>query len=128
MAKLGFGELELSILKIIRELKRVSVREVYEKLESEWSYTTIMTVMSRMVEKTELTREKEGKHYTYWISSKSECSSKTILRRIQNRIFDGNPIAMIDYLINTDNTMSARDLKEIENLIKEKRAQLSEKI
>ncbi len=40
MAKLSFGELELAILKIIRECGRVTVREVYEKLGSEGGYTT----------------------------------------------------------------------------------------
>lgn len=39
MAKLGFGELELSILKIVRECGRVTVREVYEKLGTHNSQT-----------------------------------------------------------------------------------------
>jgi predicted transcriptional regulator len=51
MVKLGFGELELSILKIIHKLKRATVRHVHQRLED--SYTTIMTVMSRMDNKGE---------------------------------------------------------------------------
>lgn len=121
MAKLGFGELELSILKIIRECGRATVREVYEKLGSEGSYTTIMTVMSRLADKGELMREKEGKQYIYWMASQNEASSKSILKRIQDKIFAGKPTAMVSYLLDADNEMSDQDLEEIEKLIQKRR-------
>ncbi len=123
MAKLGFGELELSILKIIRECGRVTVREVYEKLGSEGGYTTIMTVMSRMVDKGELVREKEGKQYAYWIASQNESSSKNILKRIQDKIFAGKPTAMVSYLLDADSEISDQDLEEIEKLIQKRRSE-----
>lgn len=123
MAKLGFGELELSILKIIRELGRVTVRDVYESLGSEGGYTTIMTVMSRMADKGELMREKEGKQYVYWIVSQNESSSKNILKRIQDKIFGGKPTAMVSYLLDTDSEISDKDLEEIEKLIQKRRSE-----
>ena len=123
MAKLRFGELELSILKIIRECGRVTVREVFEKLGSEGSYTTIMTVMSRMADKGELMREKEGKQYAYWIISQNESSSKNILRRIQDKIFGGKPTAMVSYLLDVDSEISDKDLEEIEKLIQKRRSE-----
>lgn len=123
MAKLGFGELELSILKIIRDCGRVTVREVYEKLGSEGGYTTIMTVMSRMADKGELMREKEGKQYTYWMVSQNESSSKNVLRRIQDKIFGGKPTAMVSYLLDVDSEISDKDLEEIEKLIQKRRSE-----
>lgn len=119
MERLGFGELELSILKIVREFGRVTVREVYERLGSEGSYTTIMTVMSRLSDKGELTREKEGKQYLYWINSQNKSSSKSILKRIQHKIFGGKPTALVSYLLE-DEEITDEDLKEIENLIQKK--------
>lgn len=90
MGRLGFGELELSILKMMRELGRATVRDIYKSLGSEGSYTTIMTVMSRMADKGELMREKEGKQYIYWIDPRHDSPSKSILQRIQNKIFARN--------------------------------------
>jgi len=121
VVKLGFGELELAILKIIRECGRVTVREVYEKLGSDGSYTTIMTVMSRMADKGELTREKEGKQYVYWIASQNESSSKNILKRIQDKIFGGKPTAMVSYLLDVEDEITDKDLEEIEKLIHKRR-------
>lgn len=123
MAKLSFGELELSILKIIRESGRVTVREVYEKLGSEGGYTTIMTVMSRMADKGELMREKEGKQYTYWVDSQNESPSKNILKRIQDKIFAGKPTAMVSYLLDGESEISDQDLEEIEKLIQKRRSE-----
>lgn len=122
MGKLGFGELELSILKIVREWGRVTVREVYERLGREGSYTTIMTVMSRMADKGELAREKEGKQYIYWIDSQNASPSKSVLKRIQDKIFGGKPIALVSYLL-TNEKISDKDLEELENLIQKRRAE-----
>jgi predicted transcriptional regulator len=121
MAKLGFGELELSILKILQELGKATVRDVYKALGSEGSYTTIMTVMSRMAEKGELKREKDGKQYIYWLDSLKH--SKTVLQRIQDRIFGGKGAEVVTYLLNIDQGISEQELEKIEKLIQEKRAE-----
>jgi predicted transcriptional regulator len=121
--KLGFGELELSILKIVREQGRVTVRDVYESLGSGGSYTTIMTVMSRMADKGELMREKEGKQYVYWVISQNAFSSKNVLKRIQDKIFGGKPTAMVSYLLEVDQEISDKELEEIEKLIQKRRSE-----
>ncbi|EKE11139.1 MAG: hypothetical protein ACD_15C00136G0001 [uncultured bacterium] len=123
MGKLGFGELELSILKIIRELGRATVRDIYKSLGSEGSYTTIMTVMSRMTDKGELMREKEGKQYIYWVDPQNDSPSKNILQRIQDKIFGGKSTAMVSYLLESDQEISDQDLMEMEKLIQKRRAE-----
>ncbi len=116
MGKLRFGELEFSIMKIMRKLERATVRNVFEELGG-GSYTTIMTVMSRMADKKELFREKEGKQYVYWINQKNTASSKNLLQRIQQKLFGGSKTAMVSYLLEGDEELSENDLKEIEKLI-----------
>ena len=123
MGKLRFGELELSILKIVRELGKVTVRDIYKSLGSEGSYTTIMTVMSRMADKGELMREKEGKQYIYWVDPQNDSPSKNILQRIQDKIFGGKSTAMVSYLLESDEEISDQDLVEMEKLIQKLRAE-----
>ncbi len=123
MGKLGFGELEFSILKIIRELGRATVRDIYKGLGSEGGYTTIMTVMSRMADKGELMREKEGKQYIYWVGPRNGSPSKNILQRIQDKIFGGKSTAMVSYLLESDQEISDQDLVEIEKLIQKRRSE-----
>ena len=123
MGKLGFGELELLILQTIQKLGRATVRDVYASLGSEGSYTTIMTVMSRMADKGELMREKEGKQYFYWIEVTNQAPSKNILQRIQDKIFGGKPTAMVSYLLEADQEISDQELAEIEKLIQKRRSE-----
>lgn len=121
MEKLGFGELELSILKILRALGRATVRDIYKSLGNKGSYTTIMTVMSRMADKGELMREKEGKQYIYWIDPQNASPSKNSLQRIQDKIFGGKSAAMVSYLLESDPEISDQDLAEIEKMIQKRK-------
>lgn len=123
MGKLGFGELELSILQTVQKLGKTTVRDVYASLGSEGSYTTIMTVMSRMANKGELMREKEGKQYFYWIESTNQAPSKNILQRIQDKIFGGKSTAMVSYLLEANQEISDQELAEIEKLIQKRRSE-----
>ena len=120
VGKLGFGELELSILKTIRKSGRVTVRNVYESLGSAGSYTTIMTVMSRLADKGELVREKEGKQYIYWSAPQNKTSSQSVLKRIQDKIFGGKGAALVSYLLENQE-ISDKELEEIEQLIQKRR-------
>ena len=121
MGRLKFGELELSILRVVRELGKVTVRDVYKSLGSEGSYTTVMTVMSRMSDKGDLRRKKEGKQYVYWMDSQHASSSQNVLKRIQDKIFGGRGASMVSYLLEVDQEISDKELEELEKLIQKKR-------
>lgn len=123
MGKLGFGELELSILQTVQKLGRATVRDVYASLGSGGGYTTIMTVMSRMADKGELMRKKEGKQYFYWIEVANQAPSKNILQRIQDKIFGGKSTAMVSYLLEANQEISDQELAEIEKLIQKRRSE-----
>ncbi len=61
------GELEAVIMQIIWRRGEVTVREVWTELQPTrpLAYTTVMTVMSRLVPKGVLTVRKQGKAYYY---------------------------------------------------------------
>jgi len=117
LEKLSFGELELSILAIVRKLKLATVRDVCNNLKRDSCYTTIMTVMSRMANKGDLIREKQGNQYVYWISAKNKSFSLNILNRIKNKVFGGKSFEMVNFLLE-DQTLSEKDFEELEKLIK----------
>jgi len=122
MGKLKFGELELSILKVVQKLGRATVRDVYTSLGSKGGYTTIMTVMGRMADKGELAKEKSGKQYVYWIASQNQSPAKNVLKRIQDKIFGGKGASMVSYLLEVDQEISDKELEELEKLIQKRRA------
>lgn len=115
-AKRKFGELELEILKVIAECGTSTVKEIQAILSSSDKYTTIMTVMNRLVEKGELVREKIGLQYHYSPSKKKV--EPQLLSKIKKKIFGGKTAPMVSFLLETDGKISDEELAEIENTIR----------
>lgn len=113
-----FGELEIEILNTFKKNDRLTVRNVLEILNSNDKYTTIMTVMNRMVEKTLLKREKNGSQYEYWLNQSKKVSQPTFFDRVSNAIFGKNAVSMISYLLESNADITDQELVEMEKIIK----------
>ncbi len=113
--KRQFGELESFILQEIKKRKKASVKDIHLLLKDSVAYTTIMTVMNRLFEKRILKREKSSRSYIYWLSDSNYFYR--FLDRIKKKIFSGNSIEMISYLLQNDSKITEEELKKIDELI-----------
>lgn len=113
MTKRAFGELESQILFILKSANRMSVKEVHQALGGHDNYNTIMTVMSRLAEKKQLAREKNGAHYEYWILP----SADSFLSKLKQKFFGVKTKVLVAHLIETADDLSDEDLVEMENLM-----------
>ena len=112
--KRQFGELEEHILKVFKENeKELSVWDVLKELGEKDSYTSIMTVMSRLACKGELKRERQGRSYLYWLPKKKTVK-KGLLQRLKEKMFAGKTSAMVTYLLDASEEMSEKELQEIQ--------------
>lgn len=68
MKHVSLGPLEQEVMRCVWKSKTCTVREVMEKLnqKKKLAYTTIMTIMGRLVDKGILTRKSDGLSYTYY--------------------------------------------------------------
>jgi predicted transcriptional regulator len=111
-----FGELELAILNVFQgNNSTCTVRDVLEALGREDKYTTIMTVMNRLVVKGELHREREGKSYRYSLQAKKERYS--LFEKWRQKIFGGNSAQMISYLLESGEDITEEEFLQIQELI-----------
>lgn len=117
MEKRVFGELELAILNIIRKSQDVSVGEVLELLEGENKYTTVMTVMNRLVAKGALSRKKDGRQFRY--SIESNWKSFSLFEKWRQKIFGGKSAFMISYLLESTDDITEKEFEQIEKLIED---------
>lgn len=116
MTKRAFGDLENSILNVLKSGKRATVKRVQEALGNKDKYTTIMTVMSRLVEKNLLGRERVGSRYEYWLL-KDQKNPQSLLERLRTRLFGMKTADVVSYLINEADDLSPEDLHEVEKMI-----------
>jgi len=116
MGKRIFGELELVILNVFQKNGSVlTVRDVLQALGREDKYTTIMTVMNRLVAKGDLHREREGQSYCYSLQTKKVRNS--LFEKWRQKIFGGKSALMISYLLEAGEDITEEELQQIEQLI-----------
>ncbi|MFA7658957.1 MAG: BlaI/MecI/CopY family transcriptional regulator [Candidatus Gastranaerophilaceae bacterium] len=102
-----YGVLEIEIMNSIWYLQdqdedaNISVADIVEHLDENKvarAYTTIKTVMDRLVSKGVLVRYRNGKKFFYRSTvDKSEAAKKSIAE-VSNQFFNGNPLQMLRFI------------------------------
>jgi predicted transcriptional regulator len=92
--------LELLCLRALWSLGEGNVRAVQQIVAESrpLAYTTIMTVLDRLVRKGMLARRKEGRSFTYAPQSTRDVARRAALRELLEGYFDGSQEALIDFL------------------------------
>jgi predicted transcriptional regulator len=92
--------LELECLKVLWKLEEASVKDVRNQLTPgrNLAYTTVMTLLERLVRKGGASRRKAGRMFIY-----SPVLPRDLLRRLAvdelvNSFFDGSPDELLDFL------------------------------
>ncbi len=92
--------LELLCLKTLWSLREANVKEVRQVVARSrpLAYTTIMTVLDRLVRKGLITRRKTGRAYTYSPQASRDAMRRTALRELLDGFFDGSEEQLIEFL------------------------------
>lgn len=114
-----FGELEWTILELVKSKNEASVKDIVEALHQSVGYTTVMTVMARLAEKGDLQRRRVGRLYLYQLPQNTKTTALGLVERLKQRLFGGRSMAMIRYLIDSSEDLTAQDLEEMRALLKD---------
>lgn len=117
-------EAEWRIIKAVWDAEPCAAPEVQENLAGEtgWSYSTVRTIMDRMVAKGLLASEKAGKNTLFRSAvTRAQAQRGELLYALKNA-FNGALTPMMQCLLNTKEVSEA-DLTELEALIKAKKKQ-----
>ncbi len=121
-AKIELTEAEWVIIKAVWDQEPCAAPAVQEKLEKSkgWTYSTVRTLMDRMVTKGLLSAEKV-RNLTIYRSAvtRAQAQKGELLYALKNA-FNGALTPMVQCLLEEQN-FSAKELDELENLIREKR-------
>ena len=98
------GDLENIILNALWDLEechteKIYVGDVQTKIQhnrKQWAYTTVKTVLDRLVDKDIAVREKDGKKYTYRSKMKRDEAGLAALQKVMRQFFknDVNEVAL----------------------------------
>ncbi|MEN6332938.1 MAG: BlaI/MecI/CopY family transcriptional regulator [Phycisphaerales bacterium] len=122
MATPELFESEWTILQVVWEREPCAAPAVQEVLEKDrgWAYTTVKTLMDRMVKKGLLTTERVRNLYLYRSAiTRAEAQQSEILRTVK-RAFDGALTPMMQFLIESE-SLSDKEYQELERLIRNRK-------
>lgn len=115
-------ESEWAILQKVWELEPCTAPTMQESLQSEkgWAYTTVKTMMDRMVKKGLLKTEKIRNLYLYSSAVTQSQARTSEITRTLKRAFDGTFTPMMQFLIENDQ-LSEGEYDRLEQLIKNRK-------
>ena len=92
--------LELACLKALWALQEGNVRAVQELVARSrpLAYTTIMTVLDRLVRKGNLTRRKVGRAFVYSPEASRDSMRRAAVRELLDGFFDGSQAELLEFL------------------------------
>ena len=92
--------LELHCLRVLWDLKEGSVKDVRSAIAGsrQLAYTTVMTVLDRLVKKGGLERKKSGRSFIYVPLLSREALRKLAVKEVVDSFFEGSYEALMDYL------------------------------
>ncbi len=119
LRKATLTDQELEIMKIIWDLDRATVRDVYETLleRRKIAYTTVMTMMKILEKKGYLKKNQEERAYIYRPSKPKNQVIQGMVHEFVNRVFNGSAEPLLMHLVE-DQGLSEKELKEIERMIR----------
>lgn len=94
--------LELECLKVLWTLGEGNVHDVRQVLSERraLAYTTVMTLLERLVRKGGVTRRKVGRSFVYSPLLNKDLLRRAAVRELVDCFFEGSEVALMDYVRN----------------------------
>jgi predicted transcriptional regulator len=111
---------ELAIMKIVWQLEKATVRDVYEALRErrDVAYTTVMTMMKILEEKKFLKKTQVERAYEYRPAKPAQLVVGAMVRDFLDRVFDGAAAPLLVHLAK-DARLSKEDKDAMRRLMEE---------
>ncbi len=114
---ISISESEWKIMKILWGKPGLTLKEIAASLEDTgWSYTTIRTLVTRLLEKGAVYADKSAGNFKYCPAvSDNDCKRKEV-NRLLARVFDGS-VSMLVSTLTKDSNLTEQERKELMSII-----------
>ena len=90
MKQIYFPPRELEVMSVLWRLGSATVTEVREALGDKLAYTSVLSALQTLEEKSYVRHESEGRAYRYYPTIDAERAGYSALTRIKDAIFQGS--------------------------------------
>ena len=118
---------EFSLLHVLWKKQPLSVREIHDRLDNDWAYTTTKTVLDRLVTKQMLIREIAHGVNIYRPAIGRAAGMVHWVRFIADKVFELEPLEVVN-LFAKRKTYSEEEIAELRQLLQDGDATAEDKI
>lgn len=113
---------ERQMMDAIYRLGEASAKEVMENIEDPPSYSSVRTLLRKLVEKGHIAHRESGLKYVYYPLVAREAASESALSNLVKTFFAGSHLKAVNSLLDMDiDDISEEELSRLEKLIQEKK-------
>jgi len=116
MDELVLGNRELDVMRVLWDLGSGTVTDVRERLPVDLAYTTVLTILRNLEEKSYVSRVAEGRAHRYSPRVGRLAARRSAIARVVDTLFHGAPEELIAHMVE-DRTLTARDVRRLRALI-----------
>lgn len=110
---------EWTVMQAVWERSPASARDVLERVpETDWAYTTVKTLLARLVEKGALRERKQGKTSVYEPLVTRESARQAAVRSLLDKAFDGTFGALVQHMVASEK-LGRREREKLARLLTE---------
>lgn len=119
---------ESQIMEILYRRRRATVEDIRAELPEAPSPSSVRKLLEIMIDRGLLAREYEGPRFMYFPAVKPEDASRSALKQLVRTFFNNSPGSAIAALLDIKSApLSAREYRELNNLLKRAREQGDER-
>lgn len=113
---------ERQIMDAIYRLREASVKDVMDNIPDAPGYSSVRTLLGKLVEKGHLSHRESGLKYVYFPLVTPQTASRTAISNLLNTFFHDSPVLAVNALLDVAaNDISSEELAELGRLIEEKK-------
>jgi len=114
---------ELDIMAVLWRNGSGTVNEVWEALEDDLAYSTVLTMLRTLETKGHVRHEAEGKAYRFFPVTRREAVGGGALERVLDKVYQGSRELLVTRLL-ADKEISPEELKRIREMLDERLEEL----
>lgn len=111
-----FTDRELDVMQVLWQHGPATVAEVRSRLDEDFAYTTVLTVLRTLEAKGHVDHEEAGKAHRYYATVSQEAARRNALSRMVDRVFGGSTDLLLTQLVE-DRKLSGDDIKRLRALM-----------
>ena len=113
---------ERQIMDILYRLEEASAKDVMAEMEDAPSYSSVRTLIGKLVDKGHVAHRESGLKYVYYPLQTRDKASKSALSHVLQTFFDDSPLRAVNSLLDMSaKNLSDEELQELADIIEAKK-------